>query len=87
MTKQTFRVNPFNSQKWLACNFSLQYPHIILYTGNENIQTNRVEVGILIQHQILVTADLQGDVLQFEGRINNQILGLKGLIPVLFPGW
>ena len=87
MTKQTFRVNPFNSQKWLGCNFSLQYPNIILYTGNENIQTNRVEVVILIQHQILVTADLQGDVLQLEGRINNQILGLKGLIPVLFPGW
>ena len=87
MTKQTFRVNPFNPQKWLACIFSLQYPHIILYTGNKNIQTNRVEVVILIQHQILVTADLQGDVLQLEGRINNQILGLKGLIPVLFPGW
>ena len=76
-------VNPFNSQKWLACNFSLQYPHIILYTGNENIQTNRVEVVILIQHQILVI-NLQVDVLQLEGRINNQILGLKGLIPVLF---
>ena len=86
MTKQTFRVNPFNSQKWLACNFSLQYPNIILYTGNENIQTNRVEVVILIQHQILVI-NLQRDVLQLEGRINNQILGLKGLIPVLLPGW
>ena len=68
MTKQTFRVNPFNSRKWLARNFSLQYPHIILYTGNENIQTNRVEVVILIQHQILVI-NLQVDVLQFEGRI------------------
>ena len=76
-------VNPFNSQKWLACIFSLQYPHIILYTGNENIQTNRVEVVILIQHQILVI-NLQRDVLQLEGRINNQILGLKGLILVLF---
>ena len=76
-------VNPFNSQKWLARNFSLQYPNIILYTGNENIQTNRVEVVILIQHQILVI-NLQVDVLQLEGRINNQILGLKGLIPVLF---
>ena len=83
MTKQTFRVNPFNSRKWLARNFSLQYPHIILYTDNENIQTNRVEVVILIQHQILVI-NLQVDVLQLEGRINNQILGLKGLIPVLF---
>ena len=86
MTKQTFRVSPFNSQKWLACNFSLQYPNIILYTGNENIQTNRVEVLIVIQHQILVI-NLQRDVLQLEGRINNQILGLKGLIPVLLPGW
>ena len=37
-----------------------------------------MEVLILIQHQILVT-DLQEDVLQSEGRINNQILGLKGL--------
>ena len=83
MTEQTFRVNPFNSHKWLARNFSLQYPHIILYTGNENIQTNRVEIVILIQHQILVI-NLQVDVLQLEGRINNQILGLKGLIPVLF---
>ena len=86
MTKQTFRVNPFNSYKWLACNFSLQYPNIILYTGNENTQTNRVQVLIVIQHQILVI-HLQGNVLQLEGRINNQILGLKGLIPVLFPGW
>ena len=86
MKKQTFRANPFNSYKWLACNFSLQYPNIILHTGNENTQTNRVQVLILIQHQILVI-NLQGDVLQLEGRINNQILGLKGLIPVLFPGW
>ena len=86
MTKQTFRVNPFNSYKWLACNFSLQYPNIILYTGNENTQTNRVQVLIVIQHQILVI-NLQGNVLQLGGRINNQILGLKGLIPVLFPGW
>ena len=86
MKKQTFRANPFNSQNWLACNFSLQYPNIILHTGNENTQTNRVQVLILIQHQILVI-NLQGDVLQLEGRINNQILGLKGLIPVLFPGW
>ena len=42
-----------------------------------NIQTNQVEVVILIWHQILVT-NLQGDVLQLEGRINYQILGLKG---------
>ena len=43
-----------------------------------NTQTNLVEVVILIQHQILIT-NLQGDVLQLEARINNQILGLKGL--------
>ena len=35
----------------------------------------------MIQHQILIT-DSQGDVLQLEGRINNQILGLKGLSEV-----
>ena len=33
---------------------------------------------ILIQHKILVT-NLQEDVLQLEGRIKIQILGLKGL--------
>ena len=37
-----------------------------------------MEVVILIWHQILVT-NLQGYVLQPEGRINNQILGVKGL--------
>ena len=31
---------------------------------------------MLIQHQILVT-NLQGNVLQQEGRINNQILGVS----------
>ena len=72
------RLKPFNSQKWLACNFSLKYPNINLHTGNKNTQTNQVEVVIFIQHQILVT-NLQGDVLQLEERINNQILGLKGL--------
>ena len=33
---------------------------------------------ILIERQILVT-NLQGNVQQLEGRINNQILGVKGL--------
>ena len=42
--------------------------------GDENTQTYQVQVAILIQHQILVT-NLQ----QLEGRINNQILGVKGL--------
>ena len=59
------------------CNFSLEYPYISLHTGNENTQTNQVEV-FLIQHQILIT-NLQEDVLQLKGRINNHILGLKGL--------
>ena len=59
-------------------NVGLKYPNINLHTGNKNTQTNQVEVVIFIQHQILVT-NLQGDVLQLEERINNQILGLKGL--------
>ena len=33
---------------------------------------------ILIEHQILVT-NLQGNVLQLQGRINYKILGVKGL--------
>ena len=33
----------------------------------------------LIYHQILIT-NLQGNVLKLEGRINNEILGVKGLI-------
>ena len=32
----------------------------------------------MIQHNVLRT-NSQGNVLQFEGRINNQILGVKGL--------
>ena len=39
----------------------------------------QVEVFIWSYHQILVTK-LQGNVLQLERRINNQILGVKGLI-------
>ena len=38
----------------------------------------RVKVVILILHQILAT-NLQENVQQLEGRINNQILGGKGL--------
>ena len=66
----------------LTCNFSLQYPYIIQQIGNENAQTNQVEV-ILIYHQILVT-NLQGNVLQLEGRINNQILGVKELMNMIW---
>ena len=39
---------PFDSQMWLTCNFSLKYPITILQTGNENTQTYQVEVVILI---------------------------------------
>ena len=42
------------------------------------MQTYQVEAAIQIQHQVLIT-NLQGDVQQPEGRINNQILGVKGL--------
>ena len=60
------------------CNLSLQYPHTIHQTGDEDIQ-NSVEVVILIQHQILaITGNLQGNVTQLEGVINNQVLGVKG---------
>ena len=43
-----YDIWPFNSQKWLKSNFSLQYPYIIQETGNENAQTYQVEVVVLI---------------------------------------
>ena len=52
---------PFNSQKWLTCSFSLEYPYIIQQTGSENTQTYQVQDIILIERQILITG-LQGDV-------------------------
>ena len=52
--------------------------HVIQKTGYENAQTYWVEVVILIEHQTLLT-DLQGKVYSMEGRINIQILGVKGL--------
>ena len=54
-------------------NFSLKCPYIIQQTGSENTQTQQVVV-ILISQQILVT-NLQINVSQLEGRINNLILG------------
>ena len=42
------------------------------------LRCRQVEVS-LIYHQIFITY-LQGNVLKLEGRINNQILGVKGLI-------
>ena len=50
----THKCWPFNSQKWLACNFSQRYPHLIQQTGHKKTKTYQVEVVILIQ-QILVT--------------------------------
>ena len=60
-----------------------RYPYIIQQTGYENIQTHQLEAAILIQHQVLIT-NLQGSVQQLQGRINNQILGVKGLIEIIF---
>ena len=40
--------SPFNSQKWQTRNFSLNYPYIIQQTGDEKIQTYRVEFVISI---------------------------------------
>ena len=58
--------NPFYSQRWLTCNFSPKYPYIIQQVGDENTQ-----------FQILMI-NLQENVQKLEGRINNQILGVKG---------
>ena len=59
-------------------NFSQQYPSTNNKTGNEITQMYQVEVFILFKHQILAT-NLLGNVQQLEGRINIQILGVKGL--------
>ena len=74
----TVRDQMFNSQKWSTWNFSPWYSYITQQTGNENIQTYHLELVILISCQILMTK-LQGNVKQEEGRINNQILGVKEL--------
>ena len=42
------------------------------------LKLRQVEVDILIYQQILGT-NLQGNELKIEGRIDNQILGVKGL--------
>lgn len=51
--------------------------------SDENTQTFQVEVVILIKHQILIT-NLQGNVWQFEERIYNQILGVKGVSSFMY---
>ena len=75
----SYVLQPFNFQRWLTCKFSLKYPHIIQQTSSEITQTYQVQDFILIAHQILKT-NLQGNVWQLEERINNQILGVEGLI-------
>ena len=70
--------SPFNSLKWLTCDVSLKYPYFIQQTDYENTQTYLAQEVILIWHQNLL-ANLQRNVKQLEGRINNQILRLKGL--------
>ena len=69
---------PFTSPKCLRSNFSLSHLYIMQQKDNENSQTYQIEVFVMIQHNVLRT-NSQGNVLQFEGRINNQILGVKGL--------
>ena len=64
--------------QWLTITFSLKYPYILQQTGNENTQTYQGVVVIFITCQILIT-NLKGNVLKVEGRINNQILEVKGL--------
>ena len=56
----------------------LKYPYIIQQTRDENIQTYQVEAALLIWHQVLIT-DLQGNMLQLEGRIYNQVSGVREL--------
>ena len=36
-------------QRWLRCNFSLQYPYIIQQTGNENAQSYQIKIVIEFQ--------------------------------------
>ena len=43
-----FTLLPFSSQRWLTCDFSLQYSYIIQQTGDEKTETYQVEVVIMI---------------------------------------
>ena len=53
-------LNPLTPE---VINIKLIYiiPYIIQQTGNENIQTYRVEAAFLILHQVLIT-NLQGNM-------------------------
>ena len=55
------------------------YPYILQQTSNKNIQTYHIEAAILIKHKVLIT-NLQGNVQQLQGRIDNQILRVKGFL-------
>ena len=79
-------LNPLTPRRdQLVTSPLLLLPYIIQKTGYKNTQTYKVEVFILILLQILIT-NLQGNVRQPEGRFNNQILVVKGLliIAILF---
>ena len=41
-------AKPFNSQKWLTCNFSQYNAYIIQQTCNENTQSYQVETVVMI---------------------------------------
>ena len=51
--------------------------NIIRQTGNDNTLTYQVEVVVVIS-LLFPVANLLGNVQQLEGRLNNQILRVKG---------
>ena len=66
-----------NSSMWSTSNFSQQYPYIVLQTGNENTQTDQVEIVVLISHQIPVT-NLKGNINSWRGELTIRSWELKG---------
>ena len=74
---EQFCFNPLNPRSDL--HETSPYIHTLSSKrANENTQTYQVEVVILIQYQILLT-NFPGIEKKLEGRVNNQILGVKGL--------
>ena len=86
MYQSLFQFNPFTPRRDKHVTSPYKYPYIIQQTGYENTQIDQVEVVILIWHQILVTT-LHGNALQLEGRIINQILGVKKLTACYSVHW
>ena len=86
MYQSFFQFNPFTPRRDKHVTSPYKYPYIIQQIGYENTQIDQVEVVILIWHQILVTT-LHGTVLQLEGRIINQILGVKKLTACYSVHW